>query len=103
MCSNPSARFTSLHGRSHLNLSKKYQNCTAAEHEHVGESFDTFLKCFRLLWFYTLQNKLILKAQVKLYSSPQALLELQAVMNDPLDKLQFTTFRHDLRHPACVH
>lgn len=36
-------------------------------------------------------------------SSPKALLELQAVMNDPLDKLQFSALCHDLRHPARVH
>lgn len=35
--------------------------------------------------------------------SPQAFLELQAVMNDPLDELQFPALRHDLCHTACVY
>lgn len=37
------------------------------------------------------------------FSSPQALLELHTVMNDPLDKLQFPALCHDLRHSASVH
>lgn len=36
-------------------------------------------------------------------SSPQAFLELQTIVNDPLDEFQFPTLGHDLRHPACVH
>lgn len=126
MCNNPSAHFTSWCLPSsgafsgHLNLSKPFQrgqNCSTLVHPSANSDScvtPEYLQSLSMIWLDKSKNIHLQPEATKsglnpglilscCFSSPQAFLELQAVMNDPLDKLQFPALRHDLRHPACVH
>lgn len=93
---------------SHLKLSKPLQsNYKCSTHLHPPANLNMWLCCNDVCVFTHTNTCATFKKKRKEenspLSSPKALLELQAIMNDPLDKLQFSALCHDLRHPARVH